>query len=245
MRADAGAGPRAGRRRAAAAARGEDRRDRRFPAGSRRRHRRALHRSQVDAGAVRARRSPGRLPAPARARRHARHLHGGQARRPRARDPTARHRSRRAPPRASTSPAIAPVPPLQHLLLDARLRHVAACGGAEVRPPRGARRAGGTQPAADAPGGRRFLRAIRPQRTPCWPRIRRSWRHSHARSTATWRTPIFHEHFDAAELMLRLGFDPSCARRRRRHGAPCRLLGGQRPDGRTPPRARRRPARRP
>ena len=54
---------RAGRRRPAAAARGEDRRDRRLPAGSRRRDRRALHRSQVHAGAVRAGRSPGRLPA--------------------------------------------------------------------------------------------------------------------------------------------------------------------------------------
>ena len=69
--------PRARRRRAAAAARSEDRGDCRLPSGSWRRHRRALHRSQIDARPVHARRSPRRVPAADRARRDTGHLHGG------------------------------------------------------------------------------------------------------------------------------------------------------------------------
>ena len=85
---------------------GEDGRDCRLPARSRRRHRRALHRSQDHAGAVRAGRSPGRLPAPARARGHARHLHGRLLGRRRARHPPGGRRPRPASRPASTSPAM-------------------------------------------------------------------------------------------------------------------------------------------
>ena len=90
---------RAGRRRSAAAPRGEDRHDCRLPAGPRRGHRCALSRSQVHAGAVHAGRSTGRLPASTRVRRHARHLHGGPPRRhpagpsPAGRRPGVRRRS--------------------------------------------------------------------------------------------------------------------------------------------------------
>ena len=42
---------------------------------------------------------------------------------------------------------------------------------------------------------------------------------------------IFHERFDAADLMLTPRVRPCRARGRRRDGAPCRLLGGQRADG--------------
>ena len=139
---------RAGRRRSAAAPRGEDRRDCRLPAGSRRGRRCALYRSQVHARAVRAGRSPGRLPASTRARRHARHLHGGPPRGHRAGNPPAGRRSglrRRSHQRARVSAG----PALQHLLLVDRLRHVSARGRVEVRSSRCPRSARGPKPGTD------------------------------------------------------------------------------------------------
>ena len=56
---------------------------------------------------------------------------------------------------------------------------------------------------------------------------------------------IFQERFDAADLMLRLGFDPAAARRGRRKCASRGVLGRQRADGRTAAGTRRRADRRP
>ena len=147
-----------------------------------------LHRSQVDAGAVRAGRSARRLPAPARARRDARHLHGRPARRPRARHASARRRPglrRRARQRARLCARAA----VQHLLLVARLRPVAARRRDEVRPSRRAR-----------PARRRAARRASASSTRSWPRDEPAAKAvlaedpsllavaDAARSTATWRT---------------------------------------------------------
>lgn len=134
-------------RRPAAAPPGEDRRHRPAPARSRGRHRRRLHRSQIDAGPVRARRPPRRVPGAARARRPPDILHGRALRGPRSRLTPARCRSRLrlgAAERAGLR-ARAAVP---HLLLVARLRPVTARRGAGLRTPRHVRPPRCTQPPA-------------------------------------------------------------------------------------------------
>ena len=201
------AGARARRRRPAAAARGEDGRHRRLAARPRRRNRRALHRSQVHAGAVRARRSARRLPAAARARRDARHLHGRPPR-----DVALATRLLDADPDCAgariNEPGYAAVPPfniycwslgfgLSPHAVATRFGHEDVHALLASRSPARVRFLDALL-AADEPAAKAVI-AEDPSLMPSLTR------HEHGHLAHA----IFHELFDAADLMLRLGFDPS------------------------------------
>ena len=173
--ADSSARARARRRRSAAAARGEDGRDRRLPAGPRRRtsmcaasitspRRRSTRWSigRTSAGAC-----SSAAPRPTSSWRPA----SGTSRWRRACWTPIRPASRshqRARLRAGAA--------VQHLLLDARLRPVAARRRVEVRSSRCPRSARGPQPGAGPLHQRRPDRGRARRRTPCSPRIRRCCR---------------------------------------------------------------------
>ena len=98
---------------------------------------------------------------------------------------------------------------LQHLLLDDRLRHVSARGRVEVRSsrcPRSARwpeaRRGSDSSTPLSTADEHAANAVLAEDPSLLPSLTRE-DHGHLAQA------IFHERFDAADLMLRLGFDPA------------------------------------